>query len=157
MSASKKDFASNVLKNGGQMFVHLDATHSAVAVPSWLKDKSELVLQFGDDVPTNDLNVSDIGITATLYFNKSPHKCFIHWASIFAITDDKRNGRLYVEAMPSSLRSELKLDEVIQTKNNEALTFVRDGEDARVIRQPKQKQVLKRTKRQLPPYLKVVK
>lgn len=66
--------------------VHLNPRLDGVVVPPYLKQKPQIMLQFGYGfpVPIRNLEVDDEGIRATLSFNRTAFDCVIPWESVYA-------------------------------------------------------------------------
>jgi hypothetical protein len=83
---NKRSFYLELLKDN-DLFIYVNTKNDAVVVPSHLKGKECIVLQFGLNmaVPIPDLNVSDTGIYGTLSFSGKPFYCSIPWDSVYAV------------------------------------------------------------------------
>lgn len=103
----KKDVALALLEQSS-VFVHLDPRSEAVRVPPWFKKQPQLVLQIGLNmpVPIPDLDVGEDGIFCTLSFNRSPHSCWIPWASVFALVGDNARGMVWPDDVPSEVTAQ---------------------------------------------------
>lgn len=112
----KHVLATNLLELG-TLFVHLDPRHRALddglQVPPWLRYQEQLVLQFGYNmqIPITDLKVDDSGISGTLSFSRTPHKCYIPWTRVFAMVGDEGEGRVWKDAMPAVIRKLVDAEE----------------------------------------------
>ena len=105
----KKDVARTLLLRGS-VFVYLDPRSEGVAVPKWLADQPQLVLQVGLDlpVPIPDLRVDDAGVLGTLSFNRAPFTCIVPWSAVFALWGDDGMGMVWPEDMPPEVAAEVE-------------------------------------------------
>jgi len=105
----KREVVENLLVQG-TVFLHLDPRRQGVAVPEWLQQQIQIVLQIGLDtpIPIQDLKIDDEGIFATLSFNRSPYPCLAPWPSIFAIVSDDGRGMVWPEDMPIEIANEVE-------------------------------------------------
>lgn len=137
---SKKRVAEALLLQG-DLYIHLNAAAAGVDVPENLAVDDRLVLQVGLDmpVPIPDLRVDEHGVAGTLSFNRQPHACYVPWDAVFALSDSEGRGMVWDEAIAA-----------------EAKRAVEETERESVMAKPTT--VAKgRSKRELPPYLRVVK
>ena len=104
----KHDVARALLVRGS-VFVHLDPRHTMVRVPDHLRKQPQLVLQVGLDMPIAipDLRVTSEGVNATLSFQRTPFTCWIPWASVFALLDERGKGVLWPEDLPAEIAAEV--------------------------------------------------
>ena len=103
----KKDVALALLEQAS-VFVHLDPRTDKVFVPPWFKRQPQLVLQIGLNmaIPIPDLEVDDAGLSCTLSFNRSPHKCQIPWTAVFALVGDNGRGMVWPDDVPPEVAAE---------------------------------------------------
>jgi len=103
--ASKREVLTAILARG-DAFLHLDARHTGVDVPPWLKGDPNLCLQLGYDlpVPIPDLALDEDGVRATLSFRREPFLCVVPWAAIFLIVDAESRGMLWEDDAPPETR-----------------------------------------------------
>ncbi|MEI7892067.1 MAG: ClpXP protease specificity-enhancing factor SspB [Myxococcales bacterium] len=105
MLPPKKDVALALLERGS-VLVHLDPRMADVVVPSWFRKQPRLVLHLGLNmaVPIHDLRVDDEGMSCTLSFNRTPFFCFLPWTAVFAlIRHDAEEGMVWPEDVPKDL------------------------------------------------------
>jgi stringent starvation protein B len=104
---AKKDVALALLEQS-TMFVHLDPRGATVKVPVGFKKQPQLVLQVGLNmpVPIPDLEVNDEGIACTLSFSRTPHYCWIPWASVFALVGHNNRGMVWPEDVPKEVAAQ---------------------------------------------------
>ena len=78
MKPSKLDVCRATLLKGST-FVHLDPSTMGTLVPYRLRFQSQVVLQFGLDmpVPIPDMKLDQAGISGTLSFKGVPFSCFV--------------------------------------------------------------------------------
>jgi stringent starvation protein B len=100
----KKDVATALLA-GPSLFVHLDPRKADVVVPPYFKKQPQLVLQVGLNmpVPIPDLVLDDDAMTCTLSFNRSPFWCRIPWASVYALVGEDGKGMVWPGDVPSEV------------------------------------------------------
>ena len=105
----KKDVARALLLRGS-VFVYLDPRRDDVAVPVWLADQPQLVLQVGLDlpIPIPDLRVDDDGVYGTLSFNRAPFIVVVPWDAVFALWGDDGMGMVWAEDMPPEIAAEVE-------------------------------------------------
>jgi hypothetical protein len=106
---NKKDVARALLLQGS-LFVHLDPRREDVIVPAWFKDRAQLVLQVGLDmpVPIPDLRVDDAGVYGTLSFNREAFTCVVPWDAVFAAVGDDGRGMVWPDSMPAEIAAEVE-------------------------------------------------
>ena len=109
MPPPKMDVARALLLRGS-VFVHLDPRIDHVVVPPWLRDKPQLVLQIGLDlpVPIGDLRVDDSGVSGTLSFNRAPFRCTVPWSAVFAMFGDDGMGMVWQSELPPAIAAEIE-------------------------------------------------
>ena len=97
----------------GWVTIYVDARHPDVVVPPHLKGESRLVLQYGLNmpVPVENLQVTDVGVKATLSFSRQPHDTLIPWPAIYVIACTDGRGLLYKEDVPAELMAEVSGEE----------------------------------------------
>lgn len=63
-------------------------------IPKRLRENETLVLRYGRVlvVPIPDLEVTEEGISATLSFDRVPHKTFVPWAAVLFFLQPDGNG-----------------------------------------------------------------
>jgi hypothetical protein len=134
----------------GSLFVHLDPREGDVAIPEWLRDQPQVVLQVGLDmpIPIPDLRVDDRGISGTLSFNRSPFTCRVPWRAVFALVGDDGRGMVWPESMPAEIIAE------VEREAGRRRAPARRAEEAAVGGADKSPP---RPRRAIPPYLRVVK
>lgn len=157
----KKDVARALLLRGS-VFVHLDPRIAGMIVPQWLRNQPQLVLQIGLDmpIPIPDLRVDDDGVYGTLSFQRSPFTCKVPWNGIFALVGEDGRGMVWPEDLPAEIAAEVerevskkpRLEPIDGARKDdggerERLSRLADGGDDHHPRK----------KRDLPPYLRVIK
>ena len=102
----KLDVALALLEEGS-VFVYLDPRHEGVVVPPHLRQRPQLVLQIGLDlpVPIRDLEVDDDGVFATLSFDRTPFSCTIPWGAVHGLAGDDAMAFLWRDDLPDELRA----------------------------------------------------
>ena len=157
----KKDVARALLLRGS-VFVHLDPRITGMVVPQWLRNQPQLVLQIGLDmpIPIPDLRVDDDGVYGTLSFQRSPFTCKVPWTGIFALVGEDGRGMVWPEDLPAEIAAEVER-EVAKKPRLEPIDGERkddDGERERLSRLADgDADQRPRRKRDLPPYLRVIK
>jgi len=179
-SPSKKEVLLALLEKTS-VLVHLDARRDGVCVPAHLKTNPQLLLQIGLNlpVPIRDLEVSDDGVSCTLSFNRTPFPCVLPYPAIFAmVSEDGGHAMVWAEDVPVEVARAAAEAEASRSGMLKAV----DGSEPdskpkieiakrRRVEPKAQKRAAKpkpaapvkaaaepaRTKRALPPYLRVIK
>lgn len=101
---SKRDVFLKLLAQGAT-YIRADATKPNVVVPSGL-NSAMLMLAFGYNLPlpTDDVQASDEGITATLSFDRQPFAVTIPWNTIWMIVDEQGRGLVWEEDVPMGVK-----------------------------------------------------
>jgi stringent starvation protein B len=101
---SKRD-AFLALLRAGWASLHLDARSAGVVVPAPFSSRAHLVLQYGRNMPIaiSDLEVTDAGVTATLSFSRIPHRTYVPWSAVYAVTCTNGCGVMYAEDIPADV------------------------------------------------------
>lgn len=110
---SKRD-VFNLLIERGSVFVHLNPCIRQTEVPPWLMHQDHLVLQYGLDlpIPIKNLRVDEMGISGELSFSRSPWRCYIPWAAVFALVSEEGRGKVWQEDVPGRVRREIDVEEI---------------------------------------------
>ncbi|HEU4410445.1 MAG TPA: ClpXP protease specificity-enhancing factor SspB [Polyangiaceae bacterium] len=105
----KRDVCVALLESSS-VFVHLDPRKEGVQVPAWLKRQPQLVLQVGYQmaVPIPDLTVGDEALSGTLSFNRAPFLCSIPWSSVFALVSSEGRGMVWPPDVPPEVASQIQ-------------------------------------------------
>jgi hypothetical protein len=100
----KKEVGLALLERSS-VFVHLDPRQDNVVVPALFKNKPQLVLQVGMDmpVPIPDLRFDDEGMSCTLSFNRVPSFCVVPWSSVFALVGEDGRGMVWPDDVPAEV------------------------------------------------------
>ena len=157
---AKEDVARGLLLRGS-VFIHLDPRADGVLVPPHLAAQPHLVLQIGLDlaVPIPDLRVDGEGIYGTLSFNRSPFTVTVPWGSVFALADDQGRAMVWPDSLPEELRAEVEREMGVRPPRGLRVVAGEDGAaetEPEPVHEPAA-QPPAGTKRELPPYLRVVK
>jgi stringent starvation protein B len=101
---SKRD-AFLALLRAGWASLHLDARSPGVVVPAPFSSHAHLVLQYGRNmpIPIADLEVTEAGVSATLSFSRIPHRTYVPWSAVYAVTCTNGCGVLYREDIPAEV------------------------------------------------------
>lgn len=101
----KQEVALALLQTASSVYVHLDPRPEEVLVPTWFKKQPQLVLQIGLNMAVQipDLDVSEEGISCTLSFNRSPEFCRIPYSAIFGLVGEDGRGMIWPESVPSEV------------------------------------------------------
>jgi hypothetical protein len=93
---AKKDVFAALLQEGW-VHVYLDPRRPGVVVPRRFARQPQLLLAYGNNmpVPIPDLRFDDRGIRATLSFARRPHRTFVPWTAVYAITRPDGSGTYY--------------------------------------------------------------
>jgi stringent starvation protein B len=107
----KKDVATALLE-GPSLFIHLDPRKAEVIVPLNFKKQPQLVLQVGLNmpVPIPDLFVDDDGLTCTLSFDRRPFWCRIPWGAVYALVGEDGKGMVWPSDVPSEVVAQMQQD-----------------------------------------------
>jgi stringent starvation protein B len=83
----------------------MDARSPGVVVPAPFSSQAHLVLQYGRNmpIPITDLEVTEAGVSATLSFSRVPHRTYVPWSAVYAVTCTNGCGVLYREDIPSDV------------------------------------------------------
>jgi stringent starvation protein B len=102
MLPPKREVALALVQTATSVFIHLDPRPADVNVPSWFKSQPELVLQVGLNlVPAIvDLDIGQDALSATLSFNRRPEHCRIPWSAIWGLVGDDGRGMIWPESVP---------------------------------------------------------
>ena len=100
-----KQEAFLTLLSEGWVALHLDARRPGVVVPAPFSSQAQLVLQYGCSmpIPIPDLEVTAAGVSATLSFSRVPHRTYVPWSAVFAVTCTNGCGAIYREDAPREL------------------------------------------------------
>lgn len=101
---SKQD-AFLALLRAGWASLHLDARCAGVVVPAPFSSQAHLVLQYGRNlpIPITDLEVTEAGVSATLSFSRVPHRTYVPWSAVYAVSCTNGCGVLYPEDVPEDV------------------------------------------------------
>jgi stringent starvation protein B len=101
---SKKD-AFLALLRAEWASLHIDARCSGVVVPAPFSSQAHLVLQYGRNmpIPITDLEITDEGVSATLSFARVPHRTYVPWHAVYAVSCTNGCGVLYREDLPDDV------------------------------------------------------
>jgi len=61
-------------------------------------------------IPITDLEVTDAGISATLSFSRIPHRTYVPWSAVYAVTCTNGCGVLYAEDIPADVAVATPID-----------------------------------------------
>lgn len=101
----RRELFDHFLANG-DVFVHLDPRRDGVEVPMRLKEKHEVVLQFGLDlpVPIMEMKSTPEHLEAILSFKGVPSRVRIPWHAVFAFVNAAGGGCVFEESVPQEMR-----------------------------------------------------
>lgn len=173
----KKEVLEALLARGTSVFLHLDPRREGVSAPAWLVSQAELVLRLGHNlVPAiPDLLIDDDGVRCTLRFRGTPHLCVLPWAAIYALVGDDGRGVVWPEDVPAESALKGTLRPGGDARPAQAPRATEGSEVVAPKRKPRKAQRPIQTaaasqagsgptqagtpkpKRELPPYLRVVK
>lgn len=172
----KKEVLDSFLRNGSAR-LFIDPRRAGAMVPQWFAKQAELVLRVGYTLspPIPDLIVSDEAVSCTLSFNRSPFWCKMPWSVVFAIVSDVNDrGVVWPEDVPieSQLLRAARPKPAVRAvdprdKPAPARAAAPPAEEPTPVskgaRKPRPKPAVQtatsapKPKRELPPYLRVVK
>lgn len=101
-SSSNKKEIFNLWMEGDHVLVHLDSTPENVIVPSHLKDNPALTLKMSH-LFQGRTEANKDGITSYLKFSGNYFECIVPWDSIFAITSESGEQKLWPHSLPQAL------------------------------------------------------
>jgi stringent starvation protein B len=161
-SPSKKEVLLNLLEKTS-VLLHLDARQETVLVPKHLKANPQLILQLGLNlaVPIRDLDVGEEDVRCTLSFSRSPFYCVIPYRAVFAmVSEDGGRAMVWPEDVPPEVARaaeaearKLGLLEAVPSPAGDAEAAAAPQKPER----PTESERPPRSKRELPPYLRVIK
>lgn len=98
MKPSKESVFEHIMLDGA-CWVNFDARVRGVKVPLAYKNRPNVVLQF-DYVDSDELVYDGHSVSAVLRFEGVPVRCYVPWASVFAMRREDGLGVLWSDAMP---------------------------------------------------------
>lgn len=141
----KKMVANDFLQSSDSIFLHVNtAQKGGLRLPAHLSEKTEVVLQVGwyMPIPIPDLIIDDTGVSGTLSFRGVKFFCTVPWSCVFAIVGENITmQQIFPESMPEHMKNGVAAKKA-------------DERPERVV--PESTKIPK-PKRELPPYLRVVK
>jgi stringent starvation protein B len=102
---SKKEVLLGLLQKAS-VLVHLDARRDDVKVPRHLKTNPQLILQLGLNLAVQipDLEVTEEQVTCTLSFARTPFFCVLPYRAIFAmVAEDGKSAMVWPEDVPAEV------------------------------------------------------
>jgi hypothetical protein len=98
---SKKEIALKFLEES-LISVFLDPRRTDVSVPVQFKKLPQLRLDIGFNMAVQipDLQLDDTGFSCTLSFNRTPFWCAVPWTSVFAIMGDEERAVVWPDEVP---------------------------------------------------------
>lgn len=120
--------AMDSLLTQGDVLVQLDPRVAGVSVPLGYGDQALLVLRIGLEmpIPIPDLEIDEVGIRATLSFDRTPHAVFVPWESVFGLVTEQGQGLLWTTDVPLEI-----LDQMLLASADGA-----DGADEQPVQEP---------------------
>jgi hypothetical protein len=153
---SKKEVALKFLETS-VISIFLNPRAKEARVPEQFKKLPQLRLDVGLNMAVNipDLNFDDEGFSCTLSFNRTPFWCSVAWKHVFAIMGDEDRAVVWPDVQQGTRAG--KEDEEVEAAPPQA--------EAKPVRKTAKKNTLQAIqggvtdgkKRELPPYLRVVK
>lgn len=92
------------LLEDGIATLHLDPRVAGVEVPAHLRDQAMLLLNYSWRYHLDDFAFEGDEVIASLSFQGVPFLCVVPWRAVFAITDPRREGQVWPDALPPELR-----------------------------------------------------
>jgi len=113
---SKREAMDSLLAQG-DVLLQLDPRLEGVSVPLKFLEQPLLVLRIGLEmpIPIPDLDIDDLGITATLSFDRTPHAVVVPWDAVFGMVTEQGQGLLWTADVPVEI-----VDQMRQTSLEEA-------------------------------------
>lgn len=129
-SQEKMFLTKNILNAGQSVLIHFDGTSTSVKIPDYLKNNKQVILQFAYElpVPIQNLLVDNKGISGVLSFSGNPFHCFVPWNEIVVISNELGQSKSWTS----------NVKPITATNNTKTLTN-------------------SKKKKELPPYLRVIK
>jgi stringent starvation protein B len=114
-NADKHNTARVLLVTQASFMVHfaqVDTEEHRLVIPRHLWMNDSVVFEIGNDLPTPipDLEMNDLGFTATLSFRGKPFRCSVPWEAVYAIVGKDMRGRVWGEDMPPTVKDTIKRD-----------------------------------------------
>ena len=102
-SSQKAHVLHTLLQEHHSVLVHFDARLPSVQVPAEYKNRPQLALEFGLNlpVPIRDLRIDITGLSATLSFNRRPSPVFVPWHAVYLIVADTGRGAVWPSDAPA--------------------------------------------------------
>lgn len=141
---SKQD-AFLALLRAGWASLHLDARGAGVVVPAPFSSHCHLVLQYGRNmpIPITDLEVTEHGVSATLSFSRVPHRTYVPWSAVYAVSCTNGCGVLYPEDVPADVALATPTDAGLvplswkgRSRESSSYVFSDDGPTLRAVPSP---------------------
>lgn len=84
--AAKRTVFEQWLQDFSTVSVIIDPKHTS-GLPTCLQAEPQISLEYGLNmpIPIDDLKISEVGIDATLSFDRTPHAVFVPWDAVGAI------------------------------------------------------------------------
>jgi hypothetical protein len=173
---SKKDVALKFLEES-VISIFLNPRAKEARVPEQFKKQPQLRLDVGLNMAVNipDLNFDDEGFSCTLSFNRTPFWCSVPWKHVFAIMGEEDRAVVWPDDVPPEVQqgtrapkedSDASVREIAAAPESApaAPTHAAKAAPARARKTEKKNSlqaiqggVPSGKKRELPPYLRVVK
>lgn len=128
MSRENKRAAFEAALSKGNVIVQLDSNAVGVTIPDHLRAQSTTVLEYGHNlpVPIPDLSADDIGLCASLSFNRTLHFTTVPWDAVFAIVAADGLTSLWLGSAPKAWLDRLGR-EPAPSRPRSLLTVIKGG------------------------------
>lgn len=119
MTMRGKKLIAQGLYESGWLEVYFNPRVEGVLVPEHIKGLDHVKFDYGTSmpVPIEDLDIGDLGISATLSFNRTPFKTFLPWDAVFtmqASTPTLMGGAAWPMSIPDSVHKKLEPEEAVE-------------------------------------------
>lgn len=130
----KQAVFAEVLEDGVAA-LHIDARQPGVEVPTSLRGRSWLVLNYSYRYNIDDFRFDDTAVFASLSFSGARYPCRVPWEAVFAISDVRREkARVWATDVPLELRSMMMADSADKEVRSPAMRAPSEGGGAPGLR-----------------------
>jgi stringent starvation protein B len=106
---TKHEALAELLRTQPTVLVHLDARIRGVVVPQSFKNRPDLVLQLGLQLPApiRDLSIDEDEWSATLSFGRQPFFCIVPWKAVYLLMSPQGFGSAWDHDVPQEVLAKL--------------------------------------------------
>ena len=104
-NAQKLQAFNEAIEAHGQCLITCNPVYPTSMVPPQYGKQYQLGLLFGYNIPipTDDLRTDEEGVSATLSFDHRPHRVFIPWTAVYALSLPDGSARGWPQDIPAEL------------------------------------------------------